>query len=269
MMDNLQGYKIQSADICKVNAVLHLARKRVMEAQKEEFHRLLSEEITEIVDDAALKVTAKLQEDILKEAEMRLREKIAYTSRRGYNNAYNFEATVSIIPSSNANETYLMLYCVNDLVREAFATTEGIEDYSLDSDASQPEQEKRTKVWNQLKDENGEDNPLIIKAFLSGPIAVDAKLLKFSTAAARASVRARQHLMNLRLQMFSFGQEIRPEQLMPKIDLMLDTITLDDSDDMDTIADAIEPQLPEISVDENGKIVTAFSTEEPEDVPLF
>ena len=49
-MKDYQGYMIESSNLKEVNMILSQARKRVMEAQKEEFHRLLAEEITTIVD---------------------------------------------------------------------------------------------------------------------------------------------------------------------------------------------------------------------------
>lgn len=254
-MDNFQGYRIQETSVAKVNQILMSARQRVMAAQKEEFHRLFAREITTMADDITLKVIEAADRDIVLEAEALLRRKIAYASNRGYNSDYNFEANVSIVPAEDA--TYLMLYCPSPFIRDIFAETEGIVDYSTgdDVDVSEDENEARAKKWNELQAANNEENPLITKAFLTGQIEVDSKLLVFEPVKDRAATRARHQLMHVRLQMTAFGQEIPAAKLMQHIDDVLEQMLAEEAtDEVQTLAAKMELVLQKISVNADGAI---------------
>lgn len=248
-MKDYQGYMIESSNLKEVNMILSQARKRVMEAQKEEFHRLLAEEITTIVDDIALNIVPE-QEEIMKQAETILRQKIGFASYHGYNNEYNFEVRASMIPDKAS--TYLMLYCPSDYVRDIFAKSNGIIDYSTACVKEESEQKKRENKWRDLEKEYGENNPLIIKSYLSGEITVDIKLLHFMSPKDRAYIYARHKLMNLRLNMFASGKEIPPSKLMQYMDKVLESMLYENTEDeIQKIAEAIIPALPKIDFENN------------------
>ena len=55
-MSQFLGYRIKSTNIKKLETILLAAKLNLKEAAKSEYHRLLSEEITEIFDDIILGV---------------------------------------------------------------------------------------------------------------------------------------------------------------------------------------------------------------------
>lgn len=253
-MEQFQGYKIPRTNIRQVERVLQKAQSNVRQACIEEFHRLLAEEVTNLVDRIALNIEERPNCAILDAAADALFEKIRFAESRNLPLEYNFAASVQIIPDRDA--VYLILNCQNPNLREAFASTPEIENFVVNlkpsSNGEEDEvQTERSKKWMALQKEY-ENKPTILFANFGQSLSIDTNLLStyFMSKPDRATVRARHEMMNRLFNMYACGKEVPPSRVMSVFDQVL-TKLLDEQveEEMHRMEQQLLAILPDITIE--------------------
>lgn len=226
-MSRFWGYRIKSVNINQVESILKNAKAKIAEAASEEYHRLLGIEIATLIDDITLNIQQRPNIPIFNAAINVLNEKISRAEAIGTGTEYDLRTGVTIIPDKGY--TYLMLTASNSSLIPAFESTEGIENYTVDFSIKDKteEQSARSKKWERLWKRN-EDSPAILTSSLTTQIKPDPNKLTFPSKLDRASDRARHTITSRLLNQYACGQEIKPAQLMPLLDLALERILDDD-----------------------------------------
>ena len=272
-MNRFKGYKIASDSISKVEEILKKARENVSLAAKEEYHRLLSDEIATVHDDIILGVRERPFCSILNLAVDSLNKRIITAETRNYIVEHNLKSFVTIIPDKKDKTTYVMWNSANALLEDAFASTEGIEDYSfyLDvGDAVEDSQEERKRKWGQLEKKQ-EGLPSMLNASLTSTVDVDTSMLVFEDKDVRASIRARHHIMNQYLQAYSFGEPVHPSTLMRYTDFVLERSLSERGEvDMEETKAKLLTILPDIELsviqmDPNAPVITTIEPTDKEE----
>ena len=255
-MLEIRGYRIKGASIVRLEAVLREARQAVAAASQAEWRRMLAEEVTDIVDDAAMGLAPRPETAIIAEAEKRLRERVG-RSGMGFDTEYNLRATAAVM--TDGKDTYIILYAKNDEIAEAFASSSksgALEDFSLRRVGSQlsgmgAAETPGSKKWNELRETYGDSvSQTALTADLTAQGQFDAGELEFAPPAERAADRARHDYTNRMLSHYATGQEIQPRRLMPLMDRALAaTVTGDGEEEMGRLAARLACILPEITME--------------------
>lgn len=227
-MDKFHGYKIETNNVERLNKVLQAAKSNMTAAANELYHKLLSEEITELVDNIAMNIIARPQGSLIDVARGTLMDKIRFSEARGLPTEYNLATSIQVIPSNKV--CYLMFCGTNAFLEEAFASTQGIEDYSValkEGNEADNILTEREQQWLRLQ-KQCEAEPAILFANLSMQVSLDRSLLIFADKTERAAVRARHELTNQFINMYAAGKQIQPYELMSFMDKSLSQ-TLSDS----------------------------------------
>lgn len=251
-MREFHGYRIKSTNITEVERTLRAAKMNLAEAAKEEYHRMLSEEVAELVDDVTLGVKPRPNITILDAAVNILNEQVSNAENIGTGTEFDLRSGVTIIPDKGY--TYMLLSVSNQALEPAFAGTEGIEPYTVGlgmTDGSD-EQDARSKKWERLY-KRSESNPSLLTASLTTMIQVDPKLLTFPDKKERASIRARRNLTSRLLNQYACGREIKSDRLMPLLDRALARILTDETS---AVLVQMTEQLMSILVDIDIDLIT-------------
>ena len=264
-LEKLRGYRIKSTNINRINRILQAAKTNIQMAANEEFHRLLCEEITELVDNIALGIVERPQDrTILQAALDRLMDKVRFAEGNNLSMEYNLRTAIQIFPDKDA--TYFLFFG-NVIFEEAFAMTQGIEDYTVEievSDTTETVLSEKAVVWNRLQSEY-KDNPSILCGNFNLNLNIDESLLIFPDVKDRAEERARQNLTSRYMNMYSLGRQIDPQDLMPVMDRALIRLMDDESkEQLDIMTAQLRQILPEITLD---MIRPAPEGKDPEEEP--
>lgn len=251
MAKQFHGYRVKSTNITVVDETLRHAKEQLALAASEEYHRLLSEEICEVVDDIAMNIKARPNDiSLLDLAVNRLNERISYAETHGTGTEYDLRSGVSIIPDKGY--TYLVLTTWNPALEPAFAATEGIEPYTVGLGVTMgdtEEQDARAKKWERLYKRNP-DNPAIMMATLTSLMQVDPNKLTFPSVEDRAKVRARRQLTSHWLNQYANGNSITGDVLMPLLDKALTKMLSDEVErDLNMMTDRLKTILPELTLE--------------------
>lgn len=247
-MKKIRGYKIDSKNISKVYQILSLAQQHVEEAAVAGFHQLLSEEITELVDNIALNVIPRPEDPILAVAYNRLMSKINYSEANSFPIEYNLYSGVSIYPERDA--TYLIFIGGEDL-EHAFAETEGIQNYNVEykKESDDPIMSEREAKWRTIMKHYDGKTPNMRCDFHT-ELSVQEDLLRFESPSERAVGQARRTITNSYINMYGFGKQIAPEDFMEANDRALYRSVMDeDSERMISLRVQLTQILPEITLD--------------------
>lgn len=259
MAKQFLGYRIKSTNIAKVEAVLRDAKSNLASAASEEYHRFLSEEVCELVDDIAMNIKPRpTNMTILEAATQSLNRSISAAESLNTGTEYDLRSGVSIIPDKGY--TYLLLTAWNPLLPQVFGKTEGIEPYTVGlgvSPNSDEERDVRGKKWERLF-RRTQAEPALLTATLTNMMQVEPKMLVFPEKKDRAYVRARRALTARLLNQYANGESISSERLMPLMDKALAKVLDDEcAEELDKMA----AQLMNILVDINLTLITTL----PED----
>lgn len=217
-MSKFRGYKIDTTNICRIEAILDDAKKNIAAAAKEEYHRLLSDILNELCTDISLHVIDRPNIPVLDAAVNILNQKITQTENLNLGTEFDLRSGTSIIPDKDDKCIYIIFNAANPLLEDAFAATKGILDFTVEMDESVEHAEnERVRKWMKLQ-KRMQDTPILMHATLTSTIEVDKTLLRFDPKKDRATERARHHLMNRYMQMYSGGQQIQPQDLMRVMD---------------------------------------------------
>lgn len=252
-MEQFNGYKIATTNIRQVERILNAARERIHQVCKEEFHRLLAAEVAEFVDNIALNITDRPNIPILDAASQNLFNKIRFAEMNALPLEYNFASSVQIMPDRDA--VYLMFNSLNPNIREAFASTDSIENFAVDLEPNAfgeetPVQSERSKKWMALR-KKYEQAPVLMANF-SQSLDIDKNLLSgyLQDKKERAAIRARREMQARLFNMYAFGKEVPHYQLMSVLDHTLNKI-LDEDAEKEIIAleQKLIAILPDITIE--------------------
>lgn len=222
-MKPFPGYRIRQTNLYLVEQILFEARKNLFAAAMAEYHRFLSNEVCELVDDITLGVMQRPDIPILTAAKTRLDDTIARAELSTNGTEYDLRASVSIIPQEDA--TYLLFNASNPALQKAFAKTRGIEDCTVsEDDVQRGVKTEMAKKWEELR-KNSETHPIILNASLANRVELDEKMLQFEEPLVRAKVRARRNMTARLMNQYACGQEIQSAQLMSVMDKALTALT--------------------------------------------
>jgi hypothetical protein len=227
----INGYKIAGTNLKNIEQTLQEARKNVREAETEVYARLLSREITELVDDIAMNIVPRPDIPIIVAAEHLLAEKLRFAGA-GADTEYNLEVSANIL--TDGKDTYVLLHSKNQTLIDAFKSTQGIADFTVQSSstlmADRQDETKEMKKWSRLRGKYG-DNLMLsaMSAVISGPVELDEQRLAFESPADRAGVRARHTITNRLLALYANGKEIPPHKLMAHMDSAFEAMLSEDN----------------------------------------
>ena len=265
-MIEIRGYKIKGASLIRLEVVLKEARQAILEATKEEYHRMLAEEVADIVDDVAMGLIPRPNAPVLTVAESGLQERIN-RSGLGFDTEYNLKASVAVM--TDGKDTYLILYCKNAELIQAFENSSksgALINYNLVRDDSFLSGTDRVetpelKKWEQLKEAYGDSvSQTGLTADLSAQVWMDAEELSFPAVADRARDRARYDYTNRMLSHYSAGLDIQPHKLMRLTDRALAAaISEDGEEEIERMTAHLAGILPPITLelitnDPNGRM---------------
>lgn len=218
-MGQFLGYRVKTTNISKIEKILRTAKANLREAAETEYHRMLSQEICELVDDITLGVMQRPEFPLLEAATNLLNDKIGRAEMSSSGTEYDLRAGVSIIPDKQY--TYFILTVSNPALEEAFRSSPNIEDYRV------TEEELRHDVrtaaaakWDELR-KRCDNAPSMLSATLTNRMTVDPEKLKFESPVVRAKTRARRNLTARLLNQYACGKEIQSTQLMSMMDMAL------------------------------------------------
>jgi len=250
------GFRIKSNNIGKVEAILRNAKANLAAAASEEYHRFLSEEVCELVDDIAMNIKPRpANMTILEAATQSLNRSISAAETLTTGTEYDLRSGVSIIPDKGY--TYLLLTVWNPALAPAFGQTEGIEPYTVGFGTSlgdNEEQDIRAKKWERLF-RRTQAEPSLLTATLTSVMQVEPKMLVFPGKKDRAYVRARRTLTSRLLNQYANGESISSDRLMPLMDKALARVLDDEyTAELDNMAN----QLMNILVDIDLPLITTL-----------
>jgi hypothetical protein len=221
-MSILLGYRIKSNNIMEVEQILRAAKARIGLAATEAYHRFLSDEICELVDNITLGVMSRPNCPILDVAVQNLNQRISNAEATSNGTEYDLRSNVSIIP--DGKYTYFILRATNPDIQEAFADIPEIEDYTIDEkDINSEIKSKKVEKWQKLQRQSTE-KPIILSAMLTTPVSVDTNLLSFKPPLERAETRARWQMTARLLNQYACGREITSDKLLPLLDKSLERL---------------------------------------------
>ena len=247
-MIEFSGYRIKSTNIQRVENILREAKKNLRSAAESEFHRMLSEEVCEVVDDIALNVMPRPNYPILQAAQERLNEAIGKAEMSSSGTEYDLRSGVTIIPDKEY--TYLILHVSNDVLKKAFGDTKGIEPYKVtEEDTVNGDKTPTALKWDELQ-KRCANQPALMSATLTNKIELDTSLLEFEAPLDRARTRARRTMTARLMNQYACGTEIRNTQLMMTLDKALSKMLSPDVQrEVDGMVAQLAATLPEITLE--------------------
>lgn len=247
-MSEFLGYRIQTTNIGKLEKILLKAKDSIHAKAEEEYHRLLSEEICELIDDITLGVRQRPNQPLLDEAIAILNDKISRAEIAGSGTEYDMRTGVALLPDNKY--TYVMLSVSNMKLEEAFSSSEGIEPYKVsDKDGVEGSRSPAAEKWEQFRKKYG-SQPAIISATLTSRLTPDPSKLAFESPLSRAKTRARRAMTSRILNSYACGKEIQNTQLMAMMDKALLRLTDDDIvEEMDAMVSQLSMTLIDITLD--------------------
>lgn len=218
----IHGYRIKTPSISKVETILLAAKNNVREAADRQYHELLSEEVSALVDGITLNIYQRPPCSIFDEAVRRLNDKINRTEMTSSGTEYDLRAGVSIIP--DGGYTYLMFSANNPALEDAFASTKQIEPYAVSGDDVNSEEAKK---WESFCERYHRESPML-SASLTSRMSADVDKLTYASPLERAQTIARHNLTRLLLNQYACGREIQQQDLMSTLDKALSRLVEDD-----------------------------------------
>ena len=255
-MVEIRGYRVKGINLTVIQKYLATARKAVQQALEDEYHRMLSDEITAIVDDAAMLLAPRPAGTLLAAAERELAERIGRACM-GLETEYNLEASVSVL--TDGKDTFLILHATNADLIEAFeGSASGILDYKLERGPQSLSgiEEMETdiaKKWKSLRTTYGDNLKLTAQTAVladTSALKTDTSKLEFADVRERVRDRARHSYTSRMLAQYAGGKEIPPHKLMRIYDQALATTITDEGEaEIEAMSMQLMSVLPTITVD--------------------
>ena len=250
-MQRFCGYRTKESQTQSIETLLLRAKENIRQAAQEEYHRLLSDELAELIDDVAMSLRPRPDRPILIAATEQLNKQIMDAENFNSGTEYDLRAGVQIIPDSDGY-IYLIFTAANPLLEQAFAANECIEDYTVGiSPAGQRDNgpNEQAQKWEALNKRYNGASPLM-SASLTCQMELDTSMLRIDNRATRATTRARRHLTTLLLNRYACGQEIRNDRLMLFLDKALARLLQEGDDgELARITDDLIRILPDYDLE--------------------
>jgi len=247
-MGQFLGYRTKTTNIRRVEEVLRTAKAKLREAAEAEYHRMLSQEVCELVDDITLGITQRPDIPLLEAAANLLNDKIGRAEMVSSGTEYDLRTCVSIIPDEQY--TYFILTVSNPALEETFRGSPGIEDYRVSEEEVRNDVRTAAAVkWDELRKRCG-NAPSLLAATLTNRMTVDPEKLEFESPIARAKTRARRNLTSRILNQYACGKEIQRAQLMSMMDKALTRLMDEDMQaELEESAIRLAPNLINITME--------------------
>ncbi len=213
----IYGYRIKSTDINEIMSSLDKVREKLAKLTKREFNRLLSEEITFLVDKVSLNEIRRANDiSIYDGALQNVNERVNRDETLNSNSPYNFRVYAYVL--SEGEYSYLKINCPNNNLITAF---DELEDYSLNEIECENQHNAKTIMWQKLHKKYKNIEPMVLS--LTQDASPDKSKLKFASVKLRAEAEATHSILNRLLSEISGGREIPPIRLMDYLDEALQT----------------------------------------------
>ena len=246
-MQKFHGYRSKGATASFVEQILLNAKENIRNAAQEEYHLLLSDEISQLIDDIAMNIRQRPETSILDAAVESLNHRIMEAENFNTGTEYDLRSGVQVIPDDDGY-TYFIFTAANPLLEAAFASTPGMEDYTVGILPSEIEGNRPTeqaRKWDVLNKRYGNASP-ILSANLTSQVELDTSLIQIIDKKERAAARARRHLTTILLNRYACGKEIPNNQLMPMLDRALSRLLYEEElGELQRITDELMRILPE------------------------
>lgn len=204
-----EGYRIKTINVCRLEKWLNDVKKAIAAAAKEEYHRMLSEEVQHLVDNIAINAVRRPESSILIAATEILNERIRAAESINAPIEYNLSSAVSMLPEKDY--IYILLDAHNETIREAFASDPAVEDYSFELDEPKDDvPTERMKKWENLRQKDA----VVMRVMLTTQLQLDKSMLHFDDKNTRATEIARQNLTSRYVNLYAGGKQIPPEKQM-------------------------------------------------------
>lgn len=212
----INGYKLKTTDIAEIMTEMEKIKRQLKKITDREYHKLLSEEITYLVDRISLN---DIQRDnnitIFDGAIQNVAERIARAEAINTESKYNFRVFAHIMPEGDSS--YIKVICPNSELLKAF---KGLNDYSLSEIECEDPKNAKTILWNKLHKQYSQTEPMVIS--LTQQAEPDKEKLHFQSVQERAEKEARNIIIMRLLSEISGGKEIPPIRLMNYFDEALE-----------------------------------------------
>lgn len=263
-MQKIHGYRFKGGTAFCVEQILLKAKENIRQAAQEEYHLLLSDEICQLIDDVAMNLRPRPDTSILEAAVEALNRRILEAENFNTGTEYDLRSGVQVIPDDDGY-TYFIFTASNPLLETAFASTPGIEDYTVAIQPSETDDNSPTEQpvkWDALEKRYGGSSP-ILSANLTSQVELDPSLLWIVDKRERAASRARRHLTTILLNRYACGKEIPNNQLLPMMDKALSRLLYEEENgELQRITDELTCILPDYDLAFIQKPPSAKVTEE-------
>lgn len=267
-MQKFHGYRVKGATASFVEQILLKAKENIQQAAQEEYHLLLSDEVSQLIDDIAMNLCSRPNIPILDAAAETLNHRIMEAENFNTGTEYDLRSGVQVIPDDDGY-TYFIFTSANPQLEAAFASTPGIEDYTVAiqlSDIDDNNPTEQSVKWDTLNKRYSGSSP-IISANLTSQVDLDPNLIRIIDKNERAAVRARRHLTTVLLNRYACGKEIPNSQLMPILDKTFSRFLFEEENgELQRITDELLRILPEydLSFIQKNPSVAASSEMQPQ-----
>lgn len=216
------GYLFHSTQLADVETIVQQAKHVVFEKADEIYRSLLVQEIEAAVDDIALNICRRPEnQSILQAAQSVLDNKIRYAMVRQVISIYNFQVFAHLLSCGNSKDTYIQFGAASTAFRDALDGVAGLEPVGSDPDSSTFQQ-----ISKLLEEQKGTEPPIGIPIYSGSAAAkpVDPSALSFSPPSNRAETIARHTMSNRLLESVACGREIQNYQLMRYMDTVFELL---------------------------------------------
>lgn len=214
----IQGYRIKSKDINEIMHSLDKVRNKLSKITQKEYNRLLSEEITFLVDKVALNELKREENMSIYDGAVQIVDgRINRDETVNICSPFNFRVYVHVL-SDDSEYTYLKVNCMNTKLIKAF---DDLEEYSVNEIECEDNHNAKTVLWTKLQKKYQNIEPMVI-SLTQTPIP-DKEKLSFESVRVRAETEARHNMLNGLLSDINGGGQIPPIRLMNYFDEAIQT----------------------------------------------
>ncbi len=237
----ITGYRLKTMNINEIMAQMEDVKRRLKKITNSEYNKLLSEEITFLVDQVSLNNIPRDNEiTIFDGAVQNINERISRVETLNISSKYNFRVFAHILPYEDY--IYLKVISPNTRLLKAFKT---LEDYSLSEIECEDSQNAKTILWQNLHKMYKNTEPMVIS--LTQEPTPDKESLSFQSVKERAGKETRNQILMRLLTEITGGKEIPPIRLMPYFHEVLEQYMNDRS--LDVERKQSETKLMQILID--------------------
>ncbi len=217
-------------------------KKKVRAAGDAEYKRLLSKEVTALVDNIATGVVPRPGIPIVEEARNLLDARINTAIGRKVPTEFNMRAEVKVIIAPDLSVFYSVT-AQNRAIRTAIFS-DGLKPCHVKSEDS-----PNMALWSELLEYEKEVPTLNAFLYPQDTVSVNAADLTFPSVYQRANILARHRMQNIYLSAYSLEPQIPQNKLMAYLDEALEALSLQNSSEYRDYVCQLKAILPEITAE--------------------